>query len=103
MFRAIHKWMSNKQNLIGINELCNRLGTGDKPLAKPTAYWWVREGYLVPPVKFGRSSRWILAEVMAVIAARCAGKGNDEVRLVVRDLIAARAEAHLPATSQETA
>lgn len=54
----------------------------------------VRSGLFVPPVKLGpRSSGWPQHEVDAINAARVAGKVDDEIRQLVRKLVALRKEA----------
>ena len=56
-----------------------------------TVYKRINEGLLTPPVKTGaRSSRWPLSEINQIAAARVRGCGDDIVRAVVAQLIAAR-------------
>ena len=53
----------------------------------------VQAGLFPPPVKIGeRASAWPEHEVDAVNAARIAGKSDDEIRELVRRLVAARSE-----------
>ena len=50
-----------------------------------------RQGLLPPPIKNGkRSSAWPLSEVLAVNRARIAGKTDDEIRQLVKDLVSQR-------------
>ncbi len=54
-------------------------------------YAKIKAGLLPPPIKMGsRISAWIESEVDAVVAARIAGKSDDEIRQLVKDLVAAR-------------
>jgi prophage regulatory protein len=51
-------------------------------------------GLLCPPIKISRrASGFLLSEVSAVQRARIQGKSEDEIRQLVRDLIAKRAAA----------
>lgn len=71
--------------------------TGD---ARSTFYAKVKDGLMPPPIRLGgersRSVAWVEREIDAVIAARVAGKSDDEVRDLIRDLVAARREATTP-------
>ncbi|WP_374293079.1 helix-turn-helix transcriptional regulator [Paenirhodobacter enshiensis] len=59
--------------------------------SKPTIYAWVSAQLLTPPVKFGaKSSAWPASEVNAILAARIAGKTDDEIRSLVIELTEAR-------------
>lgn len=54
----------------------------------------VNKGLFPSPVKIAaRSVAWPEAEVMALVAARIAGKTDEEIRKLVADLKAARAQA----------
>lgn len=54
-------------------------------------YLDVRRGVLPPMIKTGeRSSAFIVAEVERVIQARIAGVDNDEIRLLVKQIMAER-------------
>lgn len=55
-------------------------------LARPTLYRDIRRGLFPRPVKMGRASAWPRVELEAVIAARIAGKTDDEVCELVADL-----------------
>lgn len=68
--------------------------TGEK---RSSFYAKVKAGLMPPAVRLGvRSVGWVEREVDAVIAARIAGKGDDEVRELVRELVASRREATTP-------
>lgn len=59
-----------------------------------TWYDWLGRGLLPPGIALGlRSVAWPAHELDAIAAARIAGKSDDEIRALVRDLIAARADA----------
>ncbi len=47
-------------------------------------------GLIPPRLKQGRSSAWLEHEVNAVAAAIAAGATEDEIRVLVRELVAAR-------------
>ena len=52
-----------------------------------------KQGLLTRPVKIGpRASAWPSEEVQAIMRARIAGKTDDEIRDLVRRLMAARQE-----------
>ena len=56
-----------------------------------TVYKHVRLGILPKPIKLGeRVSAWLESEVEMVLSARIAGKTNDEIKLLVSGLMAAR-------------
>ena len=84
--------MNTITQLISAKDLRLELGSNETPISASTLYYWVREGLLPPPIKIGggRISRWIRAEVSAVIGRRIAGAGNDAIRGLVKDLVAAR-------------
>lgn len=68
--------------------------TGD---SRSTHYAKVKVGLMPPAVRLGaRSVGWVQFEVDAVLAARIAGKTDDDVRKVVCDLVASRREATAP-------
>lgn len=59
--------------------------------AYSTNYADVKDGLLPPPVKTrGRSSGWVAREVAAVQKARIAGKTEDEIKELVRQLVLQR-------------
>jgi len=66
--------------------VCNE--TGD---ARSTVYRKIKDGLFPAPVKSGvRAAAWPATEVAAVNAARIAGRSDDEIRTLVRHLVAAR-------------
>ena len=73
--------------LLQLPELCRR-----RAQSHESVYDAVRRGLLTPPVKRGRSSAWPEHEVEAVTAATIAGKNDDDIRDLVKQLVAQRAE-----------
>jgi prophage regulatory protein len=62
----------------------------------PNSTWYeqIARGLMPPGIALGeRSVGWPAHELDAIAAARIAGKTEDELRALVRDLIAARAHA----------
>lgn len=60
-------------------------------IARSTLYLRINQGLWPEPVQIGaRSVGWPAREVAALNAARIAGKSDDEIRQLVRDLMAAR-------------
>lgn len=63
-------------------------------IAQSTFYDWQSSGLMPPGISLGlRSVAWPAHELDAIAAARIAGKSEDEIRALVRDLVAARAQA----------
>lgn len=63
-------------------------------LKHSSLYSRAKDELFTPPVKLSsRSSAWPEHEVEAINRARLAGKSDDEVRQLVRDLVAQRAQA----------
>jgi prophage regulatory protein len=61
--------------------------------SKSTFHDLVRRGLLPPPVRLSpRCSAWVAEEIDAVNSARIAGRADDDVRALVRSLVAGRAE-----------
>ena len=59
-----------------------------------TYYEWISQGLLTPGVALGaRSVAWPDHELQAIAAARVAGKSDDEIRALVKQLVADRAQA----------
>jgi prophage regulatory protein len=73
--------------LLKLQEVCQRRAQ------RPTrVYEDVKLGRLAPPIKLTkRSSAWVEAEVDACTSAVVAGATDDELRKLVRQLIAGRA------------
>jgi prophage regulatory protein len=54
----------------------------------------ISKGLFTPPVALGpRCSAWPSHETEAIIRARIAGQSDDEIRALVKQLVAARASA----------
>lgn len=63
-------------------------------IASSTFYEWIARGLMPPGIALGwRSVGWPAHELDAIAAARISGKTEEEIRVLVRDLIAARAHA----------
>lgn len=61
--------------------------------SRPTIWRWVTKGLLPPPVKFSAgTSRWPPYEIDAIEAARLAGSSDDDVRELVKEILANRLE-----------
>jgi prophage regulatory protein len=59
--------------------------------AKATVYLRIKQGLFTKPVKLGgRTSGWPETEVAVINAARIAGKSDEEIRALVKELHAAR-------------
>ncbi len=58
--------------------------------AKATIYLRIKQGLLTPPIKMGRSSVWPESEIEATNAAIIAGKSDEEIKALVKGLIAGR-------------
>lgn len=62
-------------------------------LARSTFYAYIAQGLLPPPIKIGkRSSAWLVSEIVAINKARILGKSNEEIKALVRSLVAARSQ-----------
>jgi prophage regulatory protein len=67
---------------------------GQFGIAQSTFYEWITRGLMPPGIALGwRSVGWPAHELDAIAAARISGKTEDELRALVRELIAARAHA----------
>lgn len=61
---------------------------------RSSLYNHITLGLFPPPIKIGpRASAWIDAEVDAVLEARIAGHSDEQIRALVKRLVAARADA----------
>jgi prophage regulatory protein len=61
-------------------------------LPTSTFYEWIERGLMTPGVSIGaRSVAWPDHELRAIAAARIAGKSDDEIKTLVRDLVKSRA------------
>jgi len=60
-------------------------------LKKSMVYDLMSKGEFIKPIKIGeRACAWISREVDAINAARIAGKSSDEIRALVKTLMAKR-------------
>ncbi len=60
-------------------------------MKRPTVYAAMGNCLFPRPIKLGRKlSAWPLNEVQSIIAARIAGKSNEEIRALVAELTEAR-------------
>ena len=56
-----------------------------------SAHSQVKVGTLPPPIRYGKQAkRFISSEIKAVVAARVAGASEDEIKALVKRLVAAR-------------
>jgi prophage regulatory protein len=63
-------------------------------IAQSTFYEWQASGLMPPGISLGaRSVAWPQHELDQIASARIAGKSEDEIRALVRDLVAARTQA----------
>lgn len=63
-------------------------------IANSTFHVWIKRGLMVPGIALGQRSVGFPAyELDAIAAARIAGKSEDEISALVRNLIAARGTA----------
>lgn len=73
--------------IIRINGVKSRMGYK----GNSTVYGYVKDGILTPPIKIGpRASGWIQSEIDSIIDARIAGKSEEEIRKLVKNLTAKR-------------
>ncbi len=73
-------------SLIRRKKLEQRMGIG-----RSTIYLRISQSLITSPVSLGANSvGWPLHEIDAIIAARVAGKSDDEIRLLVSELETAR-------------
>ena len=63
--------------------------TGDP---KSTFYDKVAKGQLPSPIYVGTAARWVSLEIDKVVLFRIAGRSVDQIRKLVADMIASRAE-----------
>lgn len=79
--------MNATMRIIRKPELREKMGLG----SNSTVYAHVEEGTLTPPVKIGlRASGWPEHEADAINAARIAGKSENEIKELVKRLVAKR-------------
>ena len=64
---------------------------------RTSTYRDITEGRMTPPVNVGtRSVGWPSSEIDAINAARIAGKADDEIKALVKQLVAKRKQAGEP-------
>ena len=86
MERVNIKSKQNTKKLLRLFDLKQAFGIG-----KTTAYAWLRDGLLTPPVRLGRRMvAWPDNEVNALVAARILGKSDDVIKALVIQLMADR-------------
>jgi prophage regulatory protein len=71
---------------------------GRRGCQKSKHYADVQRGMFTPPVRVGRASTWPRHEVDALIAAQIAGANDAQLRALVKQFLARRAEL-MPVTS----
>jgi len=64
--------------------------SGFTPFKRATTYARIQDRTFPPPVKIGRMSVWIDRELTAVNEAIIAGRSDDEIRQLVKDLVSRR-------------
>ena len=74
-------------HLVRLPAVCSATGVKRSKL-----YANIQDSLFTPAVKAGRTSLWPASEIAAINAARVAGKTDDEIRALVKRLIAARAD-----------
>lgn len=80
--------MTTLQRFLKLPEVRESTGQGTT-----SVYHQIKDGLLTPPIKRGRSSVWPENEITEVQRAIIAGRSDDDLRQLVKDLIAARAHA----------
>lgn len=58
---------------------------------RSSLYADIKRGSWTPPVRMGRAAAWPAHETQTLLAARVAGASPDEMRALVRELLAKRA------------
>lgn len=78
--------------LLRLPDVCAQVGL------RPTSiYARIKAGTLPPPIALAARSRaWPEHEIEAVIGSMIAGHGDDEIRALVRNLVAQRQSARTP-------
>lgn len=64
---------------------------GRRSDGRSSLYADIQRGTWTPPIRMGRASAWPQHETNALLAARIAGASPDEMRALVRELLAKRA------------
>jgi len=77
------------KRLLRVRAVCDKRGWK----SKTTPYNQIREGLFPPPIRDGAINVWPEHEVDAVIDYVIAGRSEDDMRALVRDLVAQRSQA----------
>ncbi|MCC6195163.1 MAG: AlpA family phage regulatory protein [Burkholderiales bacterium] len=78
------------QMMVRLRGVLERTGDG-----RSTLYNKIRDSLFVPPVPIGaRAVAWPSSEIDTIIAARIAGRSDDEIKALVQRLVAARKHAY---------
>ena len=81
----------NNQSLLRLPSVMHRLGN-----SRSLIYKLITNNLFPPPIKYGpRMSVWPESEVDAIISARIQCKTENEIRSLVKNLVAKRKEAAL--------
>lgn len=84
--------LAEKVRFIRINEVKAISG-----LKRSTLYAYISQGIFPSQIKLGeRCAAWIESEILAVNQARIAGKSAQEIKELVRQLIAQRQQVSFP-------
>lgn len=61
--------------------------------SRSTVYEEIQKGLMVPPIRLGGNSvAWVESEIIAINCARIAGKPDDQIKELVKQLVADRAK-----------
>lgn len=83
-------------NFLRLPEILRRNGEG-----RAKCYAQIKVGLYPPPIKIGiKTSVWLETEDLLIRAARISGKSDEEIREIVRALVAARSQAFANALSE---
>lgn len=78
--------------LLRVRDVCDFTGDGST-----TLYAKIKQGVMTPPIKLTqRASAWPEDELIAINRARIAGKGDEQIKELVKQLVAARTSASQP-------
>ena len=84
-----HSRVSNPRRLLRMPDVRERY-----PRCEASIYNDIKRGVFTPAIRLGpKCSAWPQQEVDAIIAARMAGKSDDEIRMLVEELLAQRKKA----------
>ena len=71
--------------LYSIDDVCDATS-----FSRGNIYKQVKAGLFTAPMHWGKSSRWPASEIEAIFEARLAGKSDDEIRAIIKELYEAR-------------